>query len=778
MSEIRSFWRALCVVVIVVAVALAVPGYGSAAAPDGGDDGVSATDAATTQPMSNSAFADRTAAADSGARMSTAVGDSGLLKRALAEPTAVDPDAVDPLAASVAPAAAGGWQAVDARRIADTRSGSGGPIAAGGTRSIKVTGAGGLPAGGIGTVGLTLTVPDPAQAGTLAVYARGATRPTAPAVTFSARHGVSTLVFTAVDAAGYITVANNSTGPIQLIVDTAGYGASGAPAGPGSWVPVTPARVVDTATGIGATGRIAAQRAVVPRVLGKTGIPATGVVAVTMIVTVTSPTQDGYLTVRPEGQIPAGTAPPGSNINFASTLSSGNLVIVPVSGTGGVQLYNNSWGSIGLTADITGYITAGTPVVGSLVPLPMTRLVDTRFALGLWPYATPGPIGAHTVNTIKATGSAGIPIGGAGALLLSVTVNQPTVTGFLRVHRDIYDGMRTANVNFVRGKNATNLVLVPITGNGTIQITNPTDGTANVIIDVVGYIRGVTPEPPMVWSAATATGPELAGASLLDCTAATFCLALTNSGGSARYGGTTWQSVGETGLTGVLTGLSCASATFCMAISTDGAGSVFNGSTWRATAGFAAPTDGLSGVSCVSSTFCMAVTSVGTSYRWNGTGWAAGARVTATPGEYEPIPVAVACGSTTSCTSVGTSGGVWTFNGTGWTVRDAGVYEGSAVDCPTASFCAILDSNSYAVTGSGSSWVSNSASWSYLTSLSCADATFCVAVGGTEVTDWDGTEWNDPAYPSSLSDWVTTVSCPTHQFCMALGDGLQIVGTR
>ena len=67
--------------------------------------------------------------------------------------------------------------------------------------------------------------------------------------------------------------------------------------------------MVDTATGLGASGPVEARRSITPRLAGKAGIPTSGVLAVTMVVTVNQPAQDGQLTVRPEGQVPAGATP-------------------------------------------------------------------------------------------------------------------------------------------------------------------------------------------------------------------------------------------------------------------------------------------------------------------------------------------------------------------------------------------------------------------------------------------------------------------------------------
>jgi hypothetical protein len=699
---------------------------------------------------------------------------------------AADTRAAGPLgervAASSDPVQGGTFQAVDARRVLDTRSGRGasGPVPANGSRSFKVAGAGGIPATGIAAVALTLTVPAAAQSGSVTAFARGTARPAAPSLTFPAGRGVSTLVLAPVDATGFITLANNSAGPVQLIADTAGFTAAGGPAGPGGWVPLPPSRVVDTATALGATGPIAGRRAITPRLLGRAGIPSTGVAAVTMVVTVNRPAQAGSLTVRPEGQVPAGSIPTGANINFTADQSAGNLVVVPVTGAGGVQLFNNSFGAVGLTVDITGYLAAtGPPTVGSLVPVPMTRLLDTRSGLGTLPQIGAGPLPSQSVNLVETLGRAGLPAGGASALLLSVTVAQPTRTGILRVHRDIADGSTTANINVIAAKNSTNLVLVPVSTSGVIHLTNPTAGTMHVIIDVVGFVQGAAPEAPMTWSRATPAIPGIDSPDLLDCTSSAFCLAMDDGGPAATYNGSSWSPVAAGGPGGFVTSLSCVTADFCMAVNITGSAAAFTGTSWGRPV-VVAPGRVLVGVSCIGANSCLAVTDIGTSYHWNGASWAAVAQVTDVPDEYSPSPQTLSCASSTFCVAAGTNGGGWMFDGTSWSAQSPGWQDSMRASCPVDGFCAVLDSASDGWMLVDGGWNVSTLSWSSpMTGISCADATFCAAVGGSEVTVWDGTEWTNPALPIALSGSAAVISCPTRGFCMTLGyPGHQIIGTR
>src|SRR5258708_35575172 len=89
-----------------------------------------------------------------------------------------------------------------------------------------------------------------------------------------------------------------------------------------------------------------------PQVAGTNGVPASGVTAVVLNVTVTGPTANSYVTVYPDGQPRPGT----SSLNFTKGETIPNLVIVPVV-NGKVDFYNAA-GAVNIIADMTGYYTA------------------------------------------------------------------------------------------------------------------------------------------------------------------------------------------------------------------------------------------------------------------------------------------------------------------------------------------------------------------------------------------------------------------------------------
>ncbi|MEZ5142561.1 MAG: hypothetical protein R2726_08615 [Acidimicrobiales bacterium] len=85
-------------------------------------------------------------------------------------------------------------------------------------------------------------------------------------------------------------------------------------------------------------------------VVGRGGVPASGVAAVVLNVTVTGPTAPSHLTVFPAGESP----PSASNLNFSAGQTVPNLVIAKVGAGGQVSLRNNS-GSVQVIADVAGW---------------------------------------------------------------------------------------------------------------------------------------------------------------------------------------------------------------------------------------------------------------------------------------------------------------------------------------------------------------------------------------------------------------------------------------
>ncbi|HBX80201.1 MAG TPA: hypothetical protein DEG88_00680 [Propionibacteriaceae bacterium] len=252
------------------------------------------------------------------------------------------------------PSAPGAFVPVTPSRLLDTRFGPGpvGAVAPQGSVTLKVTGAGGVPASGVGAVVLNVTETGPSQAGNITVYPSDVAVPTASNLNFVPGDTRPNLVTVKVSADGNVSLANQSAGSTHLIADVAGYYLAGAATLPGMFVPVTPTRLLDTRFGPGPVGAVAAQASIALQITGNAPVPASGVGAVVLNVTETGPSQAGNITVYPSDV----SVPTASNLNFVKGDTYPNLTITKVGGTDGkVKLANQSAGTTYLLADVAGY---------------------------------------------------------------------------------------------------------------------------------------------------------------------------------------------------------------------------------------------------------------------------------------------------------------------------------------------------------------------------------------------------------------------------------------
>ncbi len=116
-------------------------------------------------------------------------------------------------------------RALDPSRLADSRSGLGVPIGKlgpGGTASLKVTGAGGVPASGVTAVVLNVTAVRPSALTYLTTWPSGETRPVAATLAAVARRTKAGLVIAKVGTDGRVLI-RNVHGSTDLVVDVVGW---------------------------------------------------------------------------------------------------------------------------------------------------------------------------------------------------------------------------------------------------------------------------------------------------------------------------------------------------------------------------------------------------------------------------------------------------------------------------------------------------------------------------------------------------------------------------
>jgi hypothetical protein len=259
-----------------------------------------------------------------------------------------------------------------------------------------------------------------------------------------------------------------SVATTDLLLDVSGYYPDAA-----VFKPLTPARVLDTRAGLGAPKvRVSPGGTVDVAVLGRGGVPASGVKTVVLNVTAVSAAAAGFVTVYPGGQ----SRPTASNLNYAAGGTVPGLAMVKVGADGKVSLYTHA--AADLVADVVAYVPAGSDYAE--LPAP-TRLVDTRSGIG-----TPkARIRAGGTVTVTVANADGLPTDGISAAFLNITAVLPTRAGFLTVYPTGTTRPTASVVNYAAGGTRANSVLARLGDAGKVTIYSHAD--TDLIVDIAGY---------------------------------------------------------------------------------------------------------------------------------------------------------------------------------------------------------------------------------------------------------------------------------------------------
>ena len=248
-----------------------------------------------------------------------------------------------------------------------------------------------------------------------------------------------------------------------------------------TYVPIAPARVLDSRIGNGLSGKFTANTARTWQVAGRAGIPANAV-AVTGNLTVTQQESAGFFAVTPT----ATNTPPSSSLNFPLGENRANNLTVPLSATGTLSaVYKAGTGRKShLVFDVTGYYLAADSGA-TFKPLTPTRVLDTRISTGL-----AGTFLSDTPRTLVIGGTHGIPLT-ATAITGNLTVTQQSAAGFLAVTKTPIAVPPTSTLNFPIKDNRANGVFAPLTAAGALSIVYKSAAGArtHVILDVTGYFE-------------------------------------------------------------------------------------------------------------------------------------------------------------------------------------------------------------------------------------------------------------------------------------------------
>jgi hypothetical protein len=216
----------------------------------------------------------------------------------------------------------------------------------------------------------------------------------------------------------------------------------------------------------------------------------------------TSPAGKTNLVVNPKPAMPVVTAPtqalsgvPGYSASILPVTgatyqwSITNGTITTGATTTSVTFTSGTMGPLTLSVTVTvaGCVSpAGTAIVTvlpvALYTLAPCRVIDTRSI-------TPPPLPVQGSRILSMLGGGcGVPAT-AKAVVINLTIDTPPAAGFLTLYPGDQSLPVVSTLNFRAGQVRANNAIVPLGADGTLGIFNGSPGTANVIVDVVGYFQ-------------------------------------------------------------------------------------------------------------------------------------------------------------------------------------------------------------------------------------------------------------------------------------------------
>jgi hypothetical protein len=365
-----------------------------------------------------------------------------------------------------------------------------GPLTKGATRVVTVDGFGGVPASGVTAVVVNLTAVSPSQSTFLTLFPDLTSKPSTSNLNPVAGANVANLVEVGVSAAGKLDVYN-AVGTTNIILDIEGFVSA---TSTGLFSPMAPVRICDTRAAIhGITLNQCDSSVAHPIGTGgvltfnvhtaSDGIPSSGVAAVVFNLTAISPTQSTVLTAYGVSR------PNASNLNLVAHATLPNRVIVPVSPSGTVSIWNGA-GSVNVAVDVNGWFAASGPTAQFTALASPGRVCNTLNGNGSDAGCTKAPVGARQALNINVTGIDGLPVlGGAHspvAVVINVTAINPSASTFVSVYPGLTSLPGVSDLNVLPGTVMTNLVVVQVGSDGTINLYNAA-GSINLIVDVLGF---------------------------------------------------------------------------------------------------------------------------------------------------------------------------------------------------------------------------------------------------------------------------------------------------
>ncbi len=221
------------------------------------------------------------------------------------------------------------------QRVLDTRDGIQwrGRLRGLDTVDVQISGCAGIPTNATGAVVLNLTSTEASAPSFVTVWPSGESRPIASSLNTDPGQDTPNLVMARIGAGGRVSMYLDA-GLSHLVADIVGWlpGSAG-------FVPVSPARVLDTrsSNGVPTSEPVGPAQLIGVQITGRGGVPTTGVSAVALNLTSTQSNRPSFVTVWPAG----GDRPVASSLNTQPGVDTPNLVVTPLSTDGRIQLYND-----------------------------------------------------------------------------------------------------------------------------------------------------------------------------------------------------------------------------------------------------------------------------------------------------------------------------------------------------------------------------------------------------------------------------------------------------
>ena len=379
--------------------------------------------------------------------------------------------------------AASGFVAVDPTRIYDSLTDGRLPLGPAQRLDVRVLGAGGVPASGVGSVALTVTA-RPTSTTSLSVWPAGEPKPSSSTMTVPSGTTRTALAVAALGGNGLVSLWN-SAGVAEVAVDVVGYYPTPNPStgavGGQTLHTVRPFRLYDSRTGGVGLVRSGTGRSIkLPTIAG---VASSRMGAAIVNVTVVSPRGNGDLVVHR----------PGSALGAAATLSYSTGVTVAtraITGlVGGALRVNVRGAGTHVVVDVVGWF-APTSVAGGtrLQAISPRRVLDTRTGVG----AKRASVHRNGVIVVQVAGTGRVLPSSASAVLLNLSTTGANLVTYRTSWPRRLTWPNGSDAYVTTGRATANLVLVRVgrsgKSKGKISLRNYA-GATNVVADVVGYFR-------------------------------------------------------------------------------------------------------------------------------------------------------------------------------------------------------------------------------------------------------------------------------------------------